>query len=397
MRSYPFSRFPVVDLPGDYEELRAQGSVVRVSHLGTPVWLTLGQQETRKVLTDPRFSRARLRPERPGETPAFAEMLKYDSVGLLGDADQPDHRRLRKALTLWFTNEYVERLRPEIARLFAAQLDRDSPADFLNDVARPFVDQLQFRLLWEMCGVPPSGRNEAYRWMQHLFKFDLNTSQEEIQAIAQRCDEYFQSLIQARREAPGDDPLSIALTDPVFRAATNQELAWLLLGIIRGGYNTTPTVLSHCVWLLLRNPAWWEKLVLDHSLIPQAAEEALRLQPPAERNGMRRALEDVVVGDVTIRTGDVVIPGSMPASYDPDHFTDPAQFDPLRPNSNQHFSFGHGPHFCPGAAMGRYTVIDALTVLVTRFPGLRLAGEPSWLPNDHMIPMRTFDSLPVAW
>ena len=45
----------------------------------------------------------------------------------------------------------------------------------------------------------------------------------------------------------------------------------------------------------------------------------------------------------------------------------------------RHIAFGHGPHFCLGAALARLEGAIALEALLTRLPGLRLDGtEPQW-------------------
>jgi cytochrome P450 len=43
-------------------------------------------------------------------------------------------------------------------------------------------------------------------------------------------------------------------------------------------------------------------------------------------------------------------------------------------------SFGHGPHFCLGAALARLEGAIVLEALLTRLPGLRLDGAepPQW-------------------
>ena len=404
--SYPFDRCPTLDLPREYGDLRTGGRVVRVSHAGTTVWLTLGHEETRKVLSDPRFSRAELctAVDSFPQTAEFSLLLKYDSVGVLGDADPPDHRRLRQALSQWFTSDHLDDLRPRITELIAGLLEEmaksDRPAPFLRAVARPLVDKVQFTLLYELAGIPESGRDEAYHWMRHLFTFNLDSTQDEIRAVAQRCEDYFRDLITVKRRQPGDDPLSRLLAGTAADGVTDQELALILLGIIRGGYNTMPITFAHCVLTLLRYPGWWDKLARDNALIAPAVEECLRYSPPAERNGMRRALVDVELGGVTIPAGSVVIPGSMSASYDPDNFPEPEDFDPLRTGSNQHLAFGFGPHFCPGAPLARFILRQGISALVRCFPTLRLAvpaTELMWIPNDHLVPLRGFDELPLTW
>ena len=63
------------------------------------------------------------------------------------------------------------------------------------------------------------------------------------------------------------------------------------------------------------------------------------------------------------------------ANRDPAAFADPHRLDLGRPRSGQ-LAFGHGAHFCLGAALARREVEIALRGLLTRLPGLRLDPEP---------------------
>ena len=50
----------------------------------------------------------------------------------------------------------------------------------------------------------------------------------------------------------------------------------------------------------------------------------------------------------------------------------------LRPgrDPNPHLAFGAGLHFCLGAPLARMELVESLTALFERFPGLTLSGEP---------------------
>jgi nocardicin N-oxygenase len=85
------------------------------------------------------------------------------------------------------------------------------------------------------------------------------------------------------------------------------------------------------------------------------------------------------------------------ANQDPSVFPDPERFDLDRPNANQHLAFGHGAHFCLGAALARLELQTALTALVTRLPTLRLAvgeNELEWNTDGNIRGLR---ALPITW
>jgi cytochrome P450 len=74
-------------------------------------------------------------------------------------------------------------------------------------------------------------------------------------------------------------------------------------------------------------------------------------------------------------------------------FLDPDRLDFGRAD-NRHLSFGHGIHFCVGAALARLEGQVALTTLISRFPNLELTGEPLEYHGTQVF--RALRRLPVA-
>jgi len=84
--------------------------------------------------------------------------------------------------------------------------------------------------------------------------------------------------------------------------------------------------------------------------------------------------------DQTIPAGKVVLTMIGSANRDPKQFRDANRFDVKR-NPNPHIAFGHGIHFCLGAALARLEARVALSELLARVDGLRLASEEPWEPR----------------
>ena len=99
---------------------------------------------------------------------------------------------------------------------------------------------------------------------------------------------------------------------------------------------------------------------------------------------------------VTIPAGDSVIVALSAANRDPARFPDPDSLDLAR-SPNPHLGFGHGIHFCPGAALGRLEVQVAVGTLLRRLPDLRLAHVPEDLPWVQAVLTRGVQHLPVAY
>jgi cytochrome P450 len=102
-------------------------------------------------------------------------------------------------------------------------------------------------------------------------------------------------------------------------------------------------------------------------------EEALRFDTPVQLM-FRTATRAVDIAGTTLPPGATVLALLGAANRDPSVFTDPDRFDPDR-DTSEHLSFGHGIHFCLGAALARLEARVALEELVARAPTLAVSGD----------------------
>jgi len=150
------------------------------------------------------------------------------------------------------------------------------------------------------------------------------------------------------------------------------------------------------VLALLEHTDQLAELRRDPARVSAAIEECLRYDGPVERALNRWAASDVDLGGHTIRRGDDVIVVLGSANRDPERFRDADLLD-LDRGDTKHVAFGRGSHYCLGAPLARLEGEVALTTLLRRLPGVRLAvarEELRWRP----VPLfRSLVSLPVAW
>src|SRR5947209_7405215 len=118
--AFPFLAGPPLDLPAEFERLRAEEPVARVTMpSGDRAWLVTRYQDVRTVFSDPRFSRAAASlPTAPKLSPRF--LLRSDSIL---SKDPPDHTRLRKLVAGAFTARRIDQLRPRIQEITDRLLD----------------------------------------------------------------------------------------------------------------------------------------------------------------------------------------------------------------------------------------------------------------------------------
>jgi cytochrome P450 len=127
-----------------------------------------------------------------------------------------------------------------------------------------------------------------------------------------------------------------------------------------------------------------------------AVEELLRYDSPVPHATFRYATEPVEIAGVTIPAGAQVIICLAASNRDADSAVDSETLDLERGNSH-HIAFGHGIHFCLGAALARMEGQLALRSLLLRFPQLQLAvpaEELHWGHGDGLV-LRGLTELPV--
>jgi cytochrome P450 len=159
-----------------------------------------------------------------------------------------------------------------------------------------------------------------------------------------------------------------------------------------GGIDTTESMIANLVLHLLDRPALLAEVRADRTLVPDAIEESLRLEPAASVVD-RYATRDVEIGSAYIKPGDLVRVSIAGANRDPAVFADPDTFDLRRANAKANLSFALGPHFCLGARLARAEAEIALNGLLDRFPDLRL----EWPVTPDGLVFRKPPALPVRW
>lgn len=144
-----------------------------------------------------------------------------------------------------------------------------------------------------------------------------------------------------------------------------------------GGIETTEGMIANAVLHLLSHPDQLALVEVDRSLLPNAVEESLRLEPAAAVID-RYATHDVKLGGASIRQGELLTISIAGANRDPAFFHDPARFDVRRASARHHLAFAHGPHVCIGMHLARLEAQTAISRLIDRLPRLRLdAAQPT--------------------
>lgn len=363
-------------------------------------WLVPRYADVLAGLHDPRLSSQRshtLTAALPREAQAeFAAFNQIFSKWMLF-LDPPEHSRLRKLLNKEFTPNMIQRLRPRIQQVVNTLLDEvagKSEMEFMTEFANP----LPVRVIAEMLGIRGEDQQKFQVWSEELANFfgNANSSVEtgrRAQASLLSLTEYFRGLLPERREHKGDDLVSLLLrVEEEGDGLTNEELLAQCTLLLVAGHETTRNLLGNGMLALLQHQDQFAKLKETPSLINSAVREFARFDSPVQFSG-RAVTEDFTWHDREIKQGQTVILLLGSANHDPDKFSEPETLDISRDEGTP-LSFGHGTHFCIGAALAYTEAEIAFSTLLERATGLRMLDDvPAWRSN---MSFRGLNKLPLA-
>ncbi|PXX63185.1 cytochrome P450 [Nocardia tenerifensis] len=373
------------DIQGESARIRARGPVAVVELPGgVPAWSATDAAVLKSLLADPRVSkdpRQHWTSFINGEITEAWPLLPWVAVDNMFTAYGADHRRLRKLVSPAFTHRRTAALRPRIEEItenllnaLAATLPGESV-----DLRAGFAYPVPIQVITEMMGVPEHLGASLHKCVDGFF--DTSFTPEQAQANYLEMYRLISELVAYRRETPGDDVTSvlIATRDEDGSQLVEKELVDTLMLVINAGHETTVNLLDQAIVALLTHPEQRADVVEGRVPWSDVVEETLRYEAPVAHLPLRYAVDDIDVGDIRIPKGDAILASYAGAGRDPKlHGPTADQFDVHRTNKD-HLSFGHGAHHCIGAPLARLEATIALPALFARFPGLRLAVDPSEL------------------
>jgi hypothetical protein len=134
--------------------------------------------------------------------------------------------------------------------------------------------------------------------------------------------------------------------------------------------------LTNSLRVLAERPELITRMRAEPSSIPAFIEEVLRFESSVHGT-LRLALEDAEIAGVRIPAGSPVLLLVASANRDERCVEDPDRFDMDR-RQRVSLSFGHGIHFCLGAALARAEVRIALEELLPHIRRVRVTEEQTW-------------------
>ena len=359
-------------------------------------WCVARFDDVRAVLRDPeRFSSDAMRTFLMGVPPGadaandpataqrmlqVAQALPFSMQELITSRnliseDPPRHGVLRSLVNRGFTPRRIAAWEPRlraVAEECMAKLRHRSEFDLVTELAIP----LPVRIITEMLGVETERQADFKAWSDQLVAGSTGSGRggdpAEISfgpAMGALC-RYVQQVAARRRQAPGDDLISVLLTAQDGEAElTDAELSFFVMLLLVAGNETTTNLIGNATRALLAHPAQLERIRNDRELLPALVEEVLRWDGPVQFV-FRRATCDVEIAGGRIPANSYVIALIGSANRDERTFGPTAgAFDVTR-ESQGHLAFGLGNHFCLGASLARLEAQVALGALLDELPQL---------------------------
>ena len=214
------------------------------------------------------------------------EMMSANRIpsGMMIFLDPPDHTRLRTLVSRAFTPRRIGSLEERIRGFCTELLDGWSDDDSF-DYVQSFGAQLPSMVISALLGVPPEDREHVRHQIDEVFHLDPESGMiNHVSLTAQiELHRYLCSALEDRQASPRDDMLTDLVQAEVTddsgqtRRLTLEESASFANLLISAGTETVARLLGWAAVTLAEHPDQQAELAADHSLIPNAVEELLRL------------------------------------------------------------------------------------------------------------------------
>lgn len=312
----------------------------------------------------------------------------------------PEHTRIRSVASKAFTPRRYRVLEPVIRENVDKMIDKmlaaGAPGDILHDIANDLPTITILTLMGvELDMIPQikewSLSRGAITWMDLTDEEQIPHAHNQV-AYWQFC----QAQVAKNKDNPGDNIVADLLAlqaegDDI----TDHEIASLMYSFLFAGHETTTTLISNALRVLLAHPKAYQALVDDPEKIPGAVDEVLRYSGSIVA-WRRKATRDAEIAGVKIPkdSGVLVLMGS--ANRDASVFANPDSFNIERENARNHMSFGYGIHFCLGNLLAKLQAKVALEEITSKVPSLALmqGADINFLDN---LSFRVPTSVPVEW
>jgi cytochrome P450 len=378
-----------------YSRLREENPIVFYPDLNA--WFLTRYDDVEGILKEPHLQNSATGGANAGELPDVVREFMELRNNWLFAMDPPRHTRVRALVHKAFSPARIRDLRSVVQRITDELLDEVEDAGRM-DIIKDFADPLPMRVIAYMLGVKVDDYDRFAEYSDKLVAgLDVGAPPEHMMMsmqVALDLRDYFEELLQEKRQNPSDDVLSVLLeAEEDGETLSHDELIATAVNLLTAGYETTTNLIGNGVLALLENPDQYDLVRNDTSLVGEMVEEVIRYYPPTSAVN-RYVSDDFEYKGHQMKAGQMLFPMTAAANRDPARFENPDVFD-IQREDKKHLTFGYGIHFCIGAPLARLEGDIAFRTLLERFDNLQLAVDAvQWQP---VFMTSGLESLPVTF
>lgn len=282
--------------------------------------------------------------------------------------DGPEHTRWRALMSRTFTPRRVESIRPFLRDAAHGLIDAFAARGACEFVGE-FADVYPSLGLCELIGVPAADRETFRQWANTIgLGFSpvvLAGRIREVDAALVQLLDYARHLAATRRVDPRDDLVSRIAQAADADGWSDDDVSGSISGLVFAGHETTKNQLGWMLAVLADHPDVWDAIGAGTMAAPDVVEEVLRFRSAVTGTG-RTVAEPVERNGERFEPGTQMFLSIWSADHDERAYPAPDQLDIRGNHGRPHMAFGHGAHYCLGAALARAELQEALTALASR-------------------------------
>ncbi|GAC03760.1 cytochrome P450 [Paraglaciecola chathamensis] len=375
----PFSVETISAGPTAFDEMREIAPIVWLNKY--EVYATCRHELAQKVLRDWKTFTSTVK--------AFGEREHIPNI--LVQEDPPEHSAHRHPIMKFFTrvglNSYKEFFETNADSLVDSLIGTID-VDGFEDVASAYI----LKVFPDILGMKEMDRGRLLMFGDLAFNSTMpaNDLYKDCKAKSGDILEWFDR--QCLREAVTSE----GLAEEIYKLGDSGEVSLnsaqlLVRAIFSGGFDTTVLSITSALKLFAENPEQWDLVRTDPSLISNAFEEVLRLEPPSRFLG-RGVNAHTELAGVSMQKGDKFATFLGGLGRDPRKWDNPNHFDVRREKVIAHMSFGHGMHSCLGQGLARIEFVSIFAALAKKVKRIEITGKYSRNINNQA---NGFNVLPI--
>lgn len=383
----------IVDPAPVWRELRDRCPIAHTTRWGG-AWLPTRYDDVRDMAR----AAPTLSNRSPGVIPPAAEMreMLIKEVKEFGSelppisSDAPEHKPFKQLILPLFSPKAVEEYRAYTETL-AHQLIDGFIANGKADAAVDYAQQIPPRVIARIIGIDDARSDEFVEWVRGILELG-QTDGEVRMKYRRKIRDFFQEMIEERRNAPRDDAISkLMATEMDGEPLSDYTVVGVCFLLLVAGIDTTWSSIGSALWHFGVTPDDRRRMYAEPEIFPTAVEELLRYYAPVVM--ARRVMDPIKFGDVEMAPGEKVVMNFPGANRDPEAFERPDEVV-LDRERNRHIAFGIGIHRCAGSNLARMEMDVALRVWFERIGDFEVSDKEAvrWaggqVRGPRIVPMR---------